>query len=91
MVETYATRSIKTTLEEFSIRYPEQEPPSKSTVQRNVLKYRTHATSEDRRKGNSGRQKTVRTPETVRNAVRVMIPGAVSALKTEVVKLKLKK
>ena len=73
VVETYfRTNSFKRAREEFSLRFPDRRAPSKSTIQRNVEKYRTHATSLNRNTGNSGAPTTVRTPETI-DAVRQLL------------------
>ena len=44
----FRTNSFKQVRDEFSLRFPGRRPPSKSTIQRNVEKYRTHATSLNR-------------------------------------------
>ena len=73
VVETYfRTNSFKLVREEFSLRFPDRRAPSKSTIQRNVEKYRTHATSLNRNMGNSGAPTMVRTPETI-DAVRQLL------------------
>ena len=70
VVETYfRTNSFKRVREEFSLRFPDRRAPSKPTIQRNVEKYRTHATSLNRK---TGAPTTVRTPETI-DAVRQLL------------------
>ena len=62
VVERYfRTNSFKQVRDEFSLRFLGRRPPSKSTIQRNVEKYRPRATSLNRNKGNSGVPITVRT------------------------------
>ena len=48
-----------------SFRFPGRNPPARMTIWRNIKKYTDHATSLNRNKGNSGRQFTVRTQDTV--------------------------
>ena len=61
VVETFfRTNSFKRVREEFSLRFPDRRAPSKSTIQRNVEKYRTHATSLNRNKGNYLIQRAMR-------------------------------
>ena len=45
----------------FRHQFPDREPPCRQTVQKNYVKYRTHATSLNRHRGNSGRPRTART------------------------------
>ena len=65
VVETYfRTNSYKNVKEAFSDKFPERAVPSKSTIDRNVKKYRNHATSLNRNKENSGRR-SARTAENI--------------------------
>ena len=66
LVETFfRTNSFKQVREQFLLRFPDRNAPSKSTIQRNVEKYRTYGTSLNMNKGNSGPPTRVRTPETI--------------------------
>ena len=66
IVETYfRTNSIKQVKAGFTDRFPERELPSTSTIQRNVEKYRKHATSLNRNKEKSGRKRTARSDENI--------------------------
>ena len=58
--------------EAFSDKFPERAVPSKSTIERNVKKYRNHATSLNRNKKNSGRKRSARTVEKI-EAVRALL------------------
>ena len=50
-------------LRQFQIAFPGRNPPSSSSVWRNVNKYRPHGSN--RNKGNSGRRKTGRSEENI--------------------------
>ena len=66
LVEKYfETKSVVEVLTLFQIAFPGRNPPSSSTVWRNVNKYRQHGTSLNRNKGNSGRRKTGRSEENI--------------------------
>ena len=58
--------------EAFLDKFPERAVPSKSTIERNVKKYRNHATSLNRNKENSGRKRSARTVENI-EAVRALL------------------
>ena len=49
----------------FEEHFPDQNPPSASTVWRNVNKYRQHETSLNRNRGNSGRKRIGRSRENI--------------------------
>ena len=67
VVETYfRTNSYKKVKEAFPGKFPERVVPSKSTIERNVKKYRNHATSLNRNKENSGRKRSARTAKTLK-------------------------
>ena len=66
VVETYfRPNSYKKVKEAFSDKFPERAVPSKSTIERNVKKYRNHTTSLNRNKENSGRRRSARTVECI--------------------------
>jgi hypothetical protein len=66
IVEKYfETKSVVAVLRQFQIAFPGRNPPSSSSVWRNVNKYRLHGTSLNRNKGNSGRRKTGRSEENI--------------------------
>ena len=54
----FETGSIPWLLEVFRRRFPDRDPPVKSTIRYNVRKYKINGTSLDRHKGNSGRNRT---------------------------------
>ena len=73
LVENYfKTQSINEVIRLFEERFPDQNPPSASTVWRNVNKYRQHGTSLNRNRGNSGRKRTGRSQENIQ-AVRIQL------------------
>ena len=70
----FRLRSYVLVKEAFALRFPDRQLPSKSTIERNVLKYQRDETSLYRNKGNSGRKRTVRSEqniEAVRNQLEV--------------------
>ena len=73
VVETYfRTNSYEKVKEVFSDKFRERAVPSISTIERNVKKYRNHATSLNRNKENSGRRWSTRTVENI-EAVRALL------------------
>ena len=73
VVETYfRTNSYKKVKEAFSDKFSEKAVPSKSSIERNVKKYRNHAMSINRNKENSGRKRSARTVENI-EAVRALL------------------
>ena len=54
----FETGSILGVQEAFRRRFPDRDPPVKSTIWYNVRKYKINGTSLDRHKGNSGRNGT---------------------------------
>ena len=58
------TKSTEQVLAEFVIRFPQRVPPNKETIHKNVRKFLQNGTVQNRYKGNSGRRRTARTPET---------------------------
>ena len=73
VVETYLrTNSYIRVKQAFAERFGDREPPSKSTIDRNVRKYRNHGTSLNRNKGNSGRRRTATSRENI-EAVRHLL------------------
>ena len=61
MVRKYLeSRSFEAMIEAFRQHFPERNPPSKSTIFRNVEKYLRNATSLNLCKGRSGRPQTAR-------------------------------
>jgi hypothetical protein len=66
MVTVYAeTHSNSETRRRFGLMHPNRPIPSRGTVVENFHKYQTFGTSENRNKGNSGPNKTVRTPQNI--------------------------
>ena len=65
----FRLRSCVLVKEAFPLRFQDRQLPSKSTIERNLLKYQRHATSLNRNKGNSGRRtvKSKQNIEAVRN------------------------
>lgn len=63
------TKNCAVVLNEFRERFPNRDPPNRATIFKNVRKYETFGTSQNRHKGNSGRRRTARTPENI-DAVR---------------------
>ena len=61
----YERGSVDEVRRRFEEQYPAENLPSRSTVWRNVHKYKTHGTSLNRNKGNSGRKISVRTDEQI--------------------------
>lgn len=49
----------------FRQRFPGRNPPNKTTIWRNIIKYETHATSLNRNPNNSGRRRTGRSQENI--------------------------
>jgi len=57
MVESYlSTHNILQTIQSFHQQFPNKEAPSKSTILRNVAKYRMHGTSKNLNRGTQGDQ-----------------------------------
>ena len=54
----FETGSIPGVQEAFRRRFPDRDPPVKSTIWYNVRKYKINGTSLDRHKGDSGRNRT---------------------------------
>ena len=54
----FETGSIPGVQEAFRRRFPDRDPPTKSTIWYNVRKYKINGTSFDRHKGKSGRNRT---------------------------------
>ena len=69
----YETRSVDEVRRRFEEQYPAENLPSRSTVWRNVHKYKTHGTSLNRNKGNSGRKISVRTDEQIEEIRELLI------------------
>ena len=66
IVEKYfETKSVVAVLRQFQIAFPGRNPPSSSSVWRNVNQCRLYGTSLNRNKGNSGRRKTGRSEENI--------------------------
>ena len=61
----YETRSPTEVQRQFGIHFPNRPVPTKPTILNNVKKYENHGTSLNRNKGNSGRPRTVRTPQNI--------------------------
>ena len=58
-------KSYVAVIEAFRQQFPGRNPPSKSTIQRNVRKYDDNGTSHNLNKDRSGRRKTVRTQQNI--------------------------
>ena len=56
----------------FRARFPDRDPPHKTTILRNVRKYSSQGTSLNLNKGNSGRRRTARTEQNIA-AVRTLL------------------
>ena len=69
----YETGSVDEVKRSFEEQYPAEKLPSRSTVWRNVHKYKTHGTSLNRNKGNSGRKISVRTDEQIEEIRELLI------------------
>lgn len=61
----YETRSFLAVKEAFLQQFPERNPPSTSTIQRNVEKYEREGTSLNLNKKRSGRRRTTRSQENI--------------------------
>ena len=59
------TRSPHAVQEAFMQQFPDRQPPSKTTIWRNVIKYERKGTCLNCNKGNSGRRRSVRTGENI--------------------------
>lgn len=68
----FETKSYLEVQESFRQRFPDRNPPSKSTIQRNVAKYTREGTSQNLNKGHSGRLRTTRSQVNV-NMVRALL------------------
>ena len=66
LIENYfKTQSINKVIKLFEERFSDRNPPSASTVWRNVNNHRQHGTSLNRNRGNSGRKRTRRSEENI--------------------------
>lgn len=63
------TKSYNSVVQSFRETFPDRNPPTRRTVYENVRKYKNNGTSQNRNKGNSGRQRSIRTQENI-NMVR---------------------
>ena len=68
----HETRSLQTVREAFRAQFPNRNPPSNSTIQKNVRKYQIEGTSQNLNKGRSGRRRTTRDAQTINN-VRLLL------------------
>ena len=59
------TQNTTTVQNAFRARFPDRDPPHKTTILRNVRKYSSQGTSLNLNKGNSGRRKTARTQQNI--------------------------
>ena len=69
----YERGSVDEVRRRFEEQYPAENLPSRSTVWRNVHKNKTHGTSLNRNKGNSGRKISVRTDEQIEEIRELLI------------------
>ena len=65
----FKTQSINKVIRLFEGRFPDRNPPSASTVWRNVNKYRQYGTSVNRNRENSGRKRTGRSEENIQAVI----------------------
>ena len=65
------TQSIAAVQNAFLERFPDRNPPCKTTILRNFQKYSNAGTSLNLNKGNSGRRRTTRTEENIAENPRV--------------------
>ena len=73
VVTEYArTQNSRIVQDAFRARFPDRDPPSRSTILRNVAKYQATGTSLNRNRGNSGRRRTGRSEENT-DAVRNLL------------------
>ena len=63
----HETRSFQAVRDAFRINFPNLNPPSISTIQRNVKKYNEEGTSKNLNKGRSGRVRTTRDAQAINN------------------------
>ena len=61
----YQTQKFSVIRDLFRQKYPDRDPPNKTTIWRNIQKYEAHGTSLNRNKGNSGRKRTGRSNENI--------------------------
>ena len=61
----YQTKKFITVQQLFRQAFPDRNPPTKSTIWKNVQKYENHGTSLNRNAKNSGRRRTVRSNENI--------------------------
>jgi hypothetical protein len=61
----FTTKSYVEVQRLFQIEFPNRLPPTTMTIHRNVIKYRQHATSQNRNSKNSGRRRTGRSNENI--------------------------
>ena len=59
------TQSLAAVQNAFRERFPDRNPPTKTTILKNFRKYCNHGTSLNRNKNNSGRPRTARSPENI--------------------------
>ena len=59
------TQSLAAVQNAFRERFPDRNPPTKTTILKNFRKYCNHRTSLNRNKNNSGRPRTARSPENI--------------------------
>ena len=70
----HETRSLNEVKTAFQVNFPNRNPPSNSTIQRNVRKYNTEGTSKNLNKDRSGRRRTTRDAQAINN-VRLLLQG----------------
>ena len=66
------TGSLQQVADEFAERFPDRAVHSKSTIWKNIRKYRREGTSLNRNKGRSGRRRTARSNENIRAACELL-------------------
>ena len=82
----FETGSIPGVQEAFRRRFPDRDPPVKSTIWYNVRKYKINGTSLDRHKGNSGRNRTSTSDGNV-EAVRALLEMVHTLARDEMVQV----
>ena len=66
VTEWMRTGSLQQVADEFAERFPDRAVPAKSTIWKNIRKYRREGTSLNLNKGRSGRRRTARSNENIR-------------------------